>query len=100
MFDVLPIYGQLQPGEQQLVAFHFYGHDYVSREVVAKCQVEEGPTYEIKLRGEASEVSYSLDSTIIDFGPQVFMYIFVWIYCIWGLEGLTLSLASLAVRSS
>ncbi|XP_053175951.1 hydrocephalus-inducing protein homolog [Scomber japonicus] len=75
LFDVLPIYGQLQPGDQQLVTFYFYGHDYVSREVVAQCQVEEGPTYEIKVRGEASEVNYSLDSAIVDFGPQLFDHV-------------------------
>ncbi|XP_042266839.1 hydrocephalus-inducing protein homolog isoform X2 [Thunnus maccoyii] len=75
VFDVLPIYGQLQPGDQQLVTFYFYGHEYVSQEVVAQCQVEEGPIYEIKLRGEASEVSYSLDSAIVDFGPQLFDHV-------------------------
>ncbi|KAM7396206.1 hypothetical protein PAMP_019263 [Pampus punctatissimus] len=75
VFDVLPIYGQLQPGDQQLVTFYFYGHDFVNREAVALCQVEEGPTYEIKLRGKASEVSYSLDSTIVHFGPQLFDHV-------------------------
>lgn len=43
--------------------------------MVAQCQVEEGPTYEIKVRGEASEVNYSLDSAIVDFGPQVYMFV-------------------------
>ncbi|XP_070763174.1 hydrocephalus-inducing protein homolog [Enoplosus armatus] len=72
VFDVLPIYGHLKPGDKQLVTFSFYGHTNVSREVVAQCHVEEGPTYEIKLRGEASEVSYSLDSTHVDFGLLLF----------------------------
>ncbi|XP_045894223.1 hydrocephalus-inducing protein homolog [Micropterus dolomieu] len=72
VFDILPIYGHLQPGNQQLVILSFYGHKNVSREVVAQCHVEEGPTYEIKLRGEASVISYSLDSTHIDFGLQLF----------------------------
>ncbi|XP_010776308.1 hydrocephalus-inducing protein-like [Notothenia coriiceps] len=72
VFDILPIYGHLQPGEQQQVVFSFYGHENVSREVVARCHVEDGPTYEVKLRGEASVISYSLDSTHIDFGLQLF----------------------------
>ncbi|XP_049928998.1 hydrocephalus-inducing protein homolog isoform X2 [Epinephelus moara] len=72
VFDILPIYGHLQPGEQQQVIFSFYGHENVSREVLAQCHVEEGPTYEIKLRGEASVISYSLDSSHIDFGLQLF----------------------------
>uniref|UniRef100_A0A3B5AYQ7 Hydin adenylate kinase-like domain-containing protein n=1 Tax=Stegastes partitus TaxID=144197 RepID=A0A3B5AYQ7_9TELE len=47
-------YGQLQPGDQQQVTLFFYGHKNASREVVAQCHVEEGPSYEVKLRGEAS----------------------------------------------
>ncbi|XP_029378255.1 hydrocephalus-inducing protein homolog [Echeneis naucrates] len=72
VFDILPMYGHLQPGEQQLVTFSFYGHKHISREVAAQCHVEEGPTYEIELRGEASIISYSLDFTHIDFGVQLF----------------------------
>ncbi|KAG7520061.1 hypothetical protein JOB18_021887 [Solea senegalensis] len=62
VFDVLPMYGHLQPGEKQLVTVSFYGHEHIKREVVAQCHVEEGPIYEIKLRGEASVISYSIDS--------------------------------------
>ncbi|XP_068458365.1 hydrocephalus-inducing protein homolog isoform X2 [Clinocottus analis] len=72
VFDILPIHGHLKPGEQQQVTLSFYGHENVSREVVAQCRVEEGPAYEIQLRGEASVVSYSLNSMPIDFGPQLF----------------------------
>ncbi|XP_029289106.1 hydrocephalus-inducing protein homolog [Cottoperca gobio] len=72
VFDILPIHGHLQPGDQQQVIFSFYGHENISREVVAQCHVEEGPTYEVKLRGDASVISYSLDSTHIDFGVQLF----------------------------
>ncbi|XP_054633597.1 hydrocephalus-inducing protein homolog [Dunckerocampus dactyliophorus] len=72
VFDVLPMYGHLQPGEQQLVTFIFHGQDFVRREVIAQCQVEHGPTYDIRLRGEASEISFSLDSNTVDFGLQRF----------------------------
>ncbi|KAG7229797.1 hypothetical protein INR49_012446 [Caranx melampygus] len=70
VFDVLPKYGHLPPGEQQLVTFSFYGHEYIRKEVVAQCHVEEGPTYDIKLTGEASVITYSLDLTHVDFGQQ------------------------------
>uniref|UniRef100_A0A4W5R0T9 HYDIN protein n=1 Tax=Hucho hucho TaxID=62062 RepID=A0A4W5R0T9_9TELE len=40
--------------------------------VLALCEVKEGPTYEIKLKGEPSLVTYSLDRTEIDFGLQLF----------------------------
>uniref|UniRef100_A0A8D0AXJ9 HYDIN axonemal central pair apparatus protein n=1 Tax=Sander lucioperca TaxID=283035 RepID=A0A8D0AXJ9_SANLU len=72
VFDISPIYGELLPGEQQQVILYFYGQENVSREAVAQCHVVEGPTYEIKLRGETSVTSYSLDSTHIDFGLQLF----------------------------
>uniref|UniRef100_G3PQA2 HYDIN/VesB/CFA65-like Ig-like domain-containing protein n=1 Tax=Gasterosteus aculeatus TaxID=69293 RepID=G3PQA2_GASAC len=70
VFDILPLFGHLQPGEQQQVVFCFYGHENVSKEVVAQCRVEDGPSYEVQLRGEASLISYSLDSTHINFGLQ------------------------------
>nr|XP_046249402.1 hydrocephalus-inducing protein homolog [Scatophagus argus] len=72
VFDILPSYGHLQPGDNQQVTFCFYGQENVSREVMALCHVEEGPTYKVKLRGEASVISYSLDSSHVDFGLQLF----------------------------
>ena len=71
VFDILPIYGLLQPGKSQLVTFSFYGHAHVRAEVMALCEVEEGPTYDITLKGEASLVAYSLDTRHLDFGLQV-----------------------------
>uniref|UniRef100_A0A3B3VSY2 Uncharacterized protein n=1 Tax=Poecilia latipinna TaxID=48699 RepID=A0A3B3VSY2_9TELE len=63
--------GVLQPQEEQLVTFSFFGHENVRREVVAQCYVEDGPTYEVQLRGEASAISYSLESSHLDFGSRV-----------------------------
>ncbi|XP_034444093.1 hydrocephalus-inducing protein homolog [Hippoglossus hippoglossus] len=75
VFDVLPVHGRLQPGDQQLVEWSFYGHTHISREVTALCHVEEGPAYEIKLRGEASVISYSLDFTHVNLGVQLFDHV-------------------------
>uniref|UniRef100_A0A3Q2PEK1 HYDIN axonemal central pair apparatus protein n=1 Tax=Fundulus heteroclitus TaxID=8078 RepID=A0A3Q2PEK1_FUNHE len=72
VFDILPMYGALQPQDQQLVTFSFFGHENVCTEVVAQCSVEDGPTYDVQLRGEASAISYSLESTHLDFGSQLF----------------------------
>ncbi|XP_062403912.1 hydrocephalus-inducing protein homolog [Sardina pilchardus] len=72
VFDILPIYGRLQPGESQPVAFSFFGHANISSQVLALCEVEGGPTYEITLKGEASLVTYTLDTTDINLGPQLF----------------------------
>ncbi|KAM9351917.1 LOW QUALITY PROTEIN: hydrocephalus-inducing protein homolog [Symphorus nematophorus] len=72
VFDIRPNYGHLQPGDRQEVTLCFYGHQNVCGEVLAQCHVKEGPTYKIKLRGEASVISYSLDSTHVDFGLLLF----------------------------
>lgn len=71
VFDVLPLYGVLQPGESQRVMFTFFGHANIVAHVMALCQVEGGPTYEIKLSGEASLINYLLNVTEIDCGLQV-----------------------------
>ncbi|CAJ1057505.1 hydrocephalus-inducing protein homolog isoform X2 [Xyrichtys novacula] len=75
IFDILPVYGHLQPGEEQLVTFSFYGHKDLQKELIAQCQVEEGPAYEIRLKGKASAISYSLDSSNIDFGVLLFDHV-------------------------
>ncbi|NXI17609.1 HYDIN protein, partial [Irena cyanogastra] len=72
VFDVLPLWGVLQPGESQLVTFTFFGHANIVARVTALCHVEGGPTYKVVLTGEASCPSYQLDVEEIDWGPQVF----------------------------
>ncbi|XP_028313928.1 hydrocephalus-inducing protein homolog [Gouania willdenowi] len=72
IFDILPLHGRLEPKERREVVFSFYGHEDISTAVVAQCRVEDGPTYEVQLTGEASEISYSLSSTHLDFGFQLF----------------------------
>ncbi|KAM9301954.1 hydrocephalus-inducing protein homolog [Gastrophryne carolinensis] len=72
VFDILPQFGALQPGESHVVSFTFYGHSDISAEVRALCEVHGGPMYELTLQGEASLVSYTLSSRDIDFGVQMF----------------------------
>ncbi|NWT76775.1 HYDIN protein, partial [Prunella himalayana] len=72
VFDVLPLWGVLQPGERQLVTFTFFGHANIIARVTALCHVEGGPTYEVVLTGEASCPSYQLDVEEIDWGLQLF----------------------------
>ncbi len=71
MFDISSLYGQLQPGDTKLVTFSFLGHTDINTHVLALCEVEGGPTYEITLKGQASFVSYMLDTNVMDFGLQV-----------------------------
>ncbi|KFV73572.1 Hydrocephalus-inducing protein, partial [Struthio camelus australis] len=72
VFDILPLYGVLQPGESQRVTFTFYGHTNIVAHVTAQCKVEGGPTYEIALSGEASLINYLFDVKEIDCGLQLF----------------------------
>ncbi|NXE09199.1 HYDIN protein, partial [Lophotis ruficrista] len=72
VFDILPLYGVLQPGESQRVTFTFFGHANIVAHVMALCRVEGGPTYEMALSGEASLINYLLDITEIDYGLQLF----------------------------
>ncbi|XP_061325296.1 hydrocephalus-inducing protein-like [Pezoporus flaviventris] len=72
VFDILPLHGELQPGQSQRVTFSFFGHANTVTQVTALCRVEGGPSYEVALRGEASRISYLLDTTEIDCGLQVF----------------------------
>ncbi|NWY49823.1 HYDIN protein, partial [Chionis minor] len=72
VFDILPLYGMLQPGKSQRVTFTFFGHANIVANVVALCKVEGGPTYELALSGEASLINYLLDVTEIDCGLQLF----------------------------
>lgn len=71
MFDILPLYGELQPYSSYQIAFTFYGHCDIIAQAKALCKVEGGPNYEITLRGEASVVSYSFDTKDINYGLQV-----------------------------
>ncbi|XP_063024383.1 hydrocephalus-inducing protein homolog [Melospiza melodia melodia] len=71
VFDVRPLWGELQPGESEQVTFTFFGHANVVARVRALCHVQGGPSYEVVLTGEASCPSYQLDLQEIDWGLQV-----------------------------
>lgn len=71
IFDITPIYGTLRPGESEKVTLTFYGHANIGSEVCAVCDVDGGPSYEIRLKGEASLVSYKFDTLEIDYDKIV-----------------------------
>ncbi len=68
---MLPLYGELEPGETQQFQFTFYGHSHSMAEAIAVCSVVGGPDYRIYLKGQASLVQYGFSSTQIDLGRQV-----------------------------
>ncbi len=71
IFDILPLYGTLKPGDTEQMTFTFYGHSHISSKVKAVCEVEGGPTYELTMKGEASLVQYKFDCLDIDYGKTV-----------------------------
>ncbi|XP_006860378.1 PREDICTED: hydrocephalus-inducing protein homolog [Chrysochloris asiatica] len=75
VFDILPLYGVLQPHSSHQISFTFYGHCDIIAHTTALCEVEGGPTYEITLKGEASLVNYSFDTKEINYGLQLFDHV-------------------------
>ncbi|XP_064020122.1 hydrocephalus-inducing protein homolog [Pogoniulus pusillus] len=71
VFDVLPLHGVLQPGQSQQVTFSFFGHPNIVASATALCKVQGGPSYEVKLSGEASLISYLLESRQLNVGMQL-----------------------------
>lgn len=72
VFDILPLYGSLEPGDTEQVTFTFFGHADIFGEVKAICEVEGGPTYDLMITGEASLVEYCFNVKNIDFGKQMY----------------------------
>ena len=68
VFDILPIRSCLKPGESEDIEFVYYGHSNRRFKGLTVCEVEGGPEYEISLLGEASQVGFKLDHSLIDFG--------------------------------
>ncbi|GMH58813.1 hypothetical protein TrST_g5240 [Triparma strigata] len=68
VFDILPIRSYLKPGESEDIEFVYYGHNNRRFKGLTVCEVEGGPEYEITLLGEASQVGFKLDRSLLDFG--------------------------------
>lgn len=68
IFDISPLYGSLHPGESQELKITYYGHREIKAYVRAVCEVKNGPSYELLIKGEASVLNYELSTRFIDFG--------------------------------
>ncbi|VDQ01576.1 unnamed protein product, partial [Trichobilharzia regenti] len=68
LFDIVPLYGEISPGESITLSCTFFGHADIEASVTALCEVEGGPEYKIELKGSASEINYLIDQTVIDLG--------------------------------
>ncbi|CAE8631652.1 unnamed protein product [Polarella glacialis] len=72
VFDILPIFGKLEPGETQVATFTYDGMRDRSFKAIAVCMVDGGPEYEVSLRGNAAPCKYSLDKNELDFNDIPF----------------------------
>ena len=58
VFDILPLNGNLEPGEIENVEFIFNSYQDKIFRALAICQVEGGPFYEVELMGNSSSMQY------------------------------------------
>ena len=72
VFDVLPIRGYLQPGEEERVEISYFAQAHSKVRAVAVCEVEGGPAYDVELTADAHLIKYELNATSIDFSRQTF----------------------------
>lgn len=71
VFDVLPIRGYLQPGEEEIVEVSYFAQANSRIAATAVCEVEGGPSYDVELSADAAGIRYSLDATTVNFGSVV-----------------------------
>ena len=77
VFDIMPLYGLLEPDQNQQMTFTFFGHPDISAQVKAICEIEGGPTSEVEIKGESSTIEYHFDTKEINFGLQVLILLFI-----------------------
>lgn len=71
VFDVMPVFGTIKPGMIQRFVITFFGHAFVKCQTVAQFVVQHGPTYELNLKGQATNLTYSFSSLCVDLGKIV-----------------------------
>ena len=71
-FDILPIRGFLEAGASETVELLYKGGHAAKARATAICEVVGGPTYELPLSADTSEVQYKLTADRLDFGLQAY----------------------------
>lgn len=67
LFDISPLYGILHSGESQNIKVNYYGHKEIKAYVRAICEITNGPSYDMVLRGEASVLNYEISDYSLHF---------------------------------
>jgi hydrocephalus-inducing protein len=68
IFDIMPSSGVVAPGASQEVVFHYQAHSLGGSRVIAVCEVDHGPTYEVALDARSAFEQASCDQQQIEFG--------------------------------
>ena len=72
VFDLLPLYGRIEPGEEIHTTISFTGHSNLMGKCRAVCEVEGGPQYELNIKGQSSFINYHFSETNINFEKVLF----------------------------
>merc|ERR1712166_1185063 len=67
VFDILPVSGRLEPGQQENVEFTYQAGNGILYNGIAVCSVDGGPDYEVPIIGDSSNVSFKLSTNEIDY---------------------------------
>jgi len=67
VFDILPVSGRLEPGQQENVEFTYQAGNGLLYNGIAVCSVDGGPDYEVPIIGDSSNVSFKLSTNEIDY---------------------------------
>ena len=72
VFDIMPIYGVLPPGDQIKVEFSYFAYGGFKAECEAVLEVEGGPYCNVKLSGESSTIQYTVEPRELELGQQLY----------------------------
>ena len=74
IFDISPLYGTLHPGETQSLRVNYFGHKEIKAYVRAFCEIKNGPSYEMMIKGEASVLNYEISDYTVHFEYIVIVF--------------------------
>ena len=72
VFDILPLFGQVRPGEEISATISFNGHSNLAAQCLAVCEVDQGPQYEINVQGQSSSLTFEFSETNINYEQVMF----------------------------
>lgn len=77
VLKIVPNEGTVLPYSVQRVHVGFHGFERLRIKAIIVCEIFRGPTERIHLLARADAIRYAIDTNVIDFGQQVFIYLTV-----------------------